>query len=364
MKQMRKIGAALLAGALSVGGYAADTNYPDILNGQPTGGANYGGRQYQPGDEIPFVEGQTTPLAPQGYAWCLEKRPAATETVRNKVKVREESWYYESVPPRYELRPEQVMIEPERKQAVLVAPARYVDQQERRLIKPESVEYRTVPAEYATVNEEVVVAPESREQVMQEAKYDTYTERVMIQPERTIRVEVPGCDTDSNKVECYSTRTIPAEYRTVTKTRLVEPARMTEKFVPAQKRTMPTQKVVRPARVEEVKIPAQYETIDKKVLAEPAKYRYDTIPAKYETVQRQVMVEPEGKRRVQIPAKYDEVSTTRIIKPERLVWVLNRQEAAPPVAVAPAPRPAQPKKGCAPLSLFGGRKDNKIEHVR
>jgi hypothetical protein len=351
-----------VAGALAAShASAADTDYPDILNGQSARAYNAGMR-YRPGDEIPFVEGQTTPIAPPGYAWCLEKRAAVTETVRNKVKVREASWYYETVPPRYELRPERVMIEPERKQAVLVAPARYADQQERRIIKPETVEYRTIPAEYATVNEDVVVAPESREQVLQEAKYDTYTEKVMVQPERVIRVEVPGCDTDSNKVECYSTRTIPAEYRTVTKTRLVEPARMVEKVVPEQRRTMQVQKVVRPARVEEVRVPAQFETITKKILAEPAKYRYDTIPAKYDTVQRQVMVEPEGRRRVQIPPKYDEVTSVKMIKPERLVWVLKAQEQAAAVAPAPAPqrRIEKQKKGCKPFSLFGHR-DNQME---
>ncbi|MBP5232948.1 MAG: hypothetical protein J6333_06025 [Planctomycetes bacterium] len=343
----RQFLASLLAAAMGCGAaMAADTAYPDILNSTPTMSQKISSGQYQPGDEVPFVEGQSAPAAPQGWSWCLEKRPAVLETVKQRVQVREASWYYESVPPRYEMRSEQVMVEPEQKQAVLVSPARYVDKTEQRMMQPASVDYRTVPAEYATVTEEVVVAPERREQVFQQARYEEYTERVMVQPERVVREEVPGCDKDGSKIECYSTRTIPAEYATITKKRLVEPGRTSEKIIPAQKQTMQVRKVVRPARVEEVKIPAKYETFTTKVLAEPAKYRYETIPAKYRTVQKQVMVEPEGKRRVQIPAKYDDVTSVKVVKPERLVWVLKRSQQlacdvpAPAPEPIPAPRPA------------------------
>lgn len=358
----RCLGLSMAVAMLGCGAVlAADTEYPDILNSTPTMSQKVSSGQYQPGDEIPFVEGQSAPAAPKGWAWCLQKRPAVVETVKQRVQVREASWYYETVPPRYETRTEQVMVEPEQKQAVLVAPARYVDKTEQRMVQPASVDYRTVPAEYATVTEEVVVAPERREQVFQQARYEEYTERVMVHPERVVREEVPGCDKDGSKIECYSTRTIPAEYATITKKRLVEPGRTTEKIIPAQKSTMQVRKVVRPARVEEVKIPAKYETFTTKVLAEPAKYRYETIPAKYRTVEKQVMVEPEGKRRVQIPAKYDDVTSVKVVKPERLVWVLNRSQQLACDVPAPAPVPAKVRRGCSRNPFASNR--NQVEEV-
>jgi hypothetical protein len=357
----RKIDLIFAGLAFTVGAaaFAADTSYPDI-NLRPAPRVQPVLNGYRQGDELPFVEGQSAPAAPRGYAWCLEKRPPVLETVRQKVKIRDASWYYETVPPRYEVRTEQILVEPERKQAVLVAPARYENRPERRLVAPETSEYRTIPAQYQTVKERVVIAAAREEEELVEARYETFQERVMTQPERTVRELVPGCDVDSNKIECYAVRTIPAEYRTVTKTRLVEPARMARRNIPAQEQEIQVQKVITPARVETVTVPAKYDMIPREVLVEPAKYRYETIPAKYETVQKQVMVEPEGKRRVEVPDRFDEISSVKVIKPERLVWVLNAQDAVAcdlpqTPAPAPAPTPVASKKGCSfnPFSRGG-----------
>lgn len=355
---MRKLFCLFVVGSFSL--CAANTDYPDILNNTPSMSQKITSGVYRPGDEIPFVEAQSAPAAPAGFAWCLEKRPAVLETVTNRVQVREASWYYETVQPRYETRPEQMMVEPEQKQAILVTPERYVDQNEQRLIAPASTEYRTVPAEFETVTEEIEVVPARKEQSFTPARYEEYTERIMTQPERIVREEVPGCDKDGSKIDCYSTRTIPAEYQTITKKRLVAGATSGEKIIPAERRTMQVQRVRRAARVEEVKVPARYETVTKKVLAEPAKYRYETVPAKYRTVDRQVMVEPEGKRRVQIPPKFDEVSSVKVIKPERLVWVLKRSQQLA-CEVPPPPAPAPQTKTCPVRAASKRRGGEKVD---
>lgn len=285
------------------------------------------GTNHRLGEEVPFVEGQPNPAAPAGYAWCLEKRRAVMQTVKERVLVREQSWYYESVPPVYDTRVERMLVEPEQKKAILVSPACYKDVCEKKLVQPSSVEFKTIPATYRWVNETIEVVPARTEKVFVQARYETYCERVMVRPERTVREEVPGCDTDGSKIDCYSSRVIPAEYKMIEKKRLVSPARSETKVIPAQTRVMKVRKVVAPARVEEVKIPAKYESVSKKVLDRPAQYRYETIPAKYRSIERKVMVKPEGRRRVNVPAKYETLTRMRVVKPERLVWVLKRNEA-------------------------------------
>lgn len=284
------------------------------------------GTSYNVGDEINFVEGQPAPAAPAGYAWCLEKRKAVMETLQERVLVREASWYYETVPAQYEGKTETVMVEPEQKKAILVCPETYKEVSEQKLVEPATLEYKTIPAEYQWVEEEVEVAPARTEQIFIEAQYETFTEQVMVQPERTVREEVPGCDTDGTKIDCYSSRVIPAEYQTITKKRLIAPARTESRVIPAQKRMMRVRKVVAPARVEEVRVPAKYETVCKKVVDQPAQYRYETVPAKYKTIERKVLSAPETQRRVEIPARYETVTRMRVIKPERLVWVLKRSQ--------------------------------------
>lgn len=279
---------------------------------------------YRIGQEIPFIKGQPAPSPAPGYAWCLEKRKAVFDTIKETVTIREASWYYESVPPVYASRMEKVMVEPARQKAILVAPAKHKVITEKKMVEAPSVEYRTTPAQYRMVDEEVIVTPARTEKIYVPAQYETYTERVLVRPARTVREEVPGCDEDGGKIDCYASRTIPAEYKTITKKRLVTPARSENKIIPAEKSVMQVRKVVTPASVKKVEIPARYTTVTRKVLVSPEQYRYETIPAKYSTIERKVVVKPEGRKRVEIPAKTETLTRTRVVKPERLVWVYKR----------------------------------------
>ncbi len=312
-KKITKLLAIVLSMVLSAAGVYASEIVP--------------GTNHMLGDEVPFVEGHRTPSAAPGYAWCLEKRRAVMQTINERVLVRDQSWYYETVQPVYESKMETIMVEPEQKKAILVSPACYKTVCEKKLVQPEGTDYKTVPACYEWADETVEVVPARTEKVFVPARYETYTERIMVRPERTVREEVPGCDTDGSKIDCYATRVIPAEFKIIEKKRLVEPARTTTQVIPAETRVMKVRKVISPARVEKVVIPAKYEQVSKKVLDRPAEYRYETIPAKYRTIERNVMVTPETKRRVDVPAKYETVTRMRVVKPERLVWVLKRNQS-------------------------------------
>lgn len=302
-----------------------------LLAATTTAAERVPGTNHFVGDEIPFVQGQGEPAAPSGYAWCLERKRAVMRTVNEQVKVRDETSYYESLPPQYETRNEQILVEPEQKKAILIRPAAYRDVSEQKLVEPATVEYRTIPAQYAWAEEEVEVVPERKERVFIPAQYEEYTERILVNPEQTVREDVPGCDKDGGKIDCYGSRVIPAKYQVVTKKRLIAPATTQDKVIPAEKKLMRVRKVVAPARVEEVKVAPKYDTIVKKVLETPAEYRYETIPAKYNTIQKKVAVSDEGKRLVRVPAKYETISRMEVVTPERLVWVLkdNRSIACP-----------------------------------
>lgn len=304
--------------------------------------------EYREGDEVPFVEGQPAPAAESGWSWCLEKRPAVYKTTTQRVQVRAESWYTEAVPAKYKEVEESVQVEPAKTYVVMVSPAKYGERVERRLVKEGRIEYKTIPAEYKDVESEVEVEPERREKTFSAPRYENYTEKVLVKPAQTVRVQVPGCDADASKIECYSTREIPAEYQYVTKKRLVDPGKEGEYVVPAKKRKVYTRKLVKAASVQEVKVPDQYEEYKVKTLIEPAKFRKVDEPAKYKTIKKTVMVEPESQRKVKIPAKYEEVPVTEVVKPETLVWVYKENKGCKVKAVVK-------EKACRinPFSRFG-----------
>lgn len=272
--------------------------------------------------EMPFVAGQPAPMPPAGFAWCLETRPAVTRSVNEQVIIRPATSYLEAVPAQFEGRTERVMVEPERHNTVVVKQAVYRDVSEQRLSSAANVEYRTIPAQYQWVEEETEVVPERTEKCFIPARYEERSERILVQPAHTVRESVLGCDRET-KMDCYASRTVPAEYTTVIRKQEVVPATTQLRVIPAVNKTMRVRKLVAAARVEKVDVPAQYVSVTKKVLDRPAEYREDTQPARYNTIEKKVQVAPESQRVVRLPTKYGTVCRVEVISPERLVWVLK-----------------------------------------
>ena len=82
---------------------------------------------------------------------------------------------------------------------------------------------------------------------------------------------------------------VPAEYKTVTRTRVVTPEQSETRIVPAEYRTLVKQVLVEPARVEPIEVPAEYETIRVERLVSPAREEIIVIPATYRTVEKRVV---------------------------------------------------------------------------
>ena len=107
---------------------------------------------------------------------------------------------------------------------------------------------------------------------------------------------------------------VPAEYKTISKQILIEPAKVIEQPVPAIYETIKRKVMVQPTATKEVIIPAQFQKITKQVLVKPAIVNeFDELPI-YENITRNIIDRPSKTIEVEIPAQYKSVSKTIIKK--------------------------------------------------
>lgn len=196
---------------------------------------------------------------------------------------------------------------PEKIQQVRI-PAVYRTENVRVEIKQATTVLRVTPAVYETVTERVMVRPAREERVVIPARYETVSERVMVEPEKTVwkagnglygrtappnasassAVQMPNGETLTGEVMCRVI--VPAQYRTVKRTVMVEPARTETRQFPASYRTITKAVVKTPARITEEVTPAKYITVPVQVMVEPERFEVETIPAVFETIKRQRIV--------------------------------------------------------------------------
>lgn len=183
-----------------------------------------------------------------------------------------------------------------------VIPAQYETITEQRLVKEATTMYRTVPAVYETVTETIVVEPEREERIVVPAKYETYTEQVLVRDayttwkpgaglygrEATTGVVPTGLDAVATG-ELLCMVQVPAQYDTVTRTRLVSAEQTDVRVIPAVTRSVTKQVVVEPARVIEETVPAVYDTVTVQRLVTAATEERIEIPATYKTVEKRVV---------------------------------------------------------------------------
>lgn len=185
-----------------------------------------------------------------------------------------------------------------------VVPATYETLTEQRLVREASTVYTMVPAVYETVTEVIEVEPAREERIVVPAQYETYTEQVLVREAYTTWKSgeglygrndgADGTASASNTValatgELLCRVEVPAEYETVTRTRLISPETTDVRIIPAVSRTVSKEVVVEPARVAEQTIPAEYETVTRQQLVTPASEQRTEIPATYKTVEKRVV---------------------------------------------------------------------------
>lgn len=202
------------------------------------------------------------------------------------------------IPETFETVTEQVLHEPERTE-IRIYPAEYRTVPQLIEVKQAATEYRIVPAVYEAVTEQVLVRPERTETVVIPAEYETYTEHVLVRQAYSVldlKEDVAGRgiagEDDASKPpgnEVLASVEVPAEYKTITRTRIVKPEQSETHIIPAEYQTLVKQVLVEPARVEPVTIPAEYETLMIEQLVRPAREEIVSLPATYRTVEKQIV---------------------------------------------------------------------------
>lgn len=206
------------------------------------------------------------------------------------------------IPETTEVLTEQV-VDREASYEIKVIPAQYETVTEQRLLKEGTTVYKTIPAVYETVTETIEVEPARENKIVIPAKYETYTEQVLIRDAYTTWKPGAGLygrgaagtgviPTGSDAVatgELLCMVEVPAQYDTVTRTRLVSPETTDVSIIPAVTKAVTKQIVVEPPRVVEETIPAQYETVSVQKLVSPAYEERIEIPATFKTVEKRVV---------------------------------------------------------------------------
>lgn len=230
---------------------------------------------------------QYPPSAEAGQCFARVLSPAVYETVTEEVLVAPESYEIEVIPAVYEMRTERV------------------------LVREETSRFSIIPPVMETVEERVMIEPERIEKYVVPAQFETYTETVVVQPERVTWRPGSGLYGRSAVAPGTSTST-PGEVSTGDV--------LCRVVIPAEVRTITRSRMIAPPRVEERVIPARFETITRQVVAQPARYVEEVIPAVYEERSIRVVVTPAQERRILVPAVYDTVTREVAVGGNQLHW--------------------------------------------
>ena len=194
---------------------------------------------------------------------------------------------------------ETIEVEPERTEVIIV-PAQYDTVTETVVTKEAETVLRVVPARYETVTEEVVVEPSKTVLVPVPEQTETFTEQVMVRDGYTTwkpgvglfgrgAAGTAGAGGEVATGELLCMVQVPPEFRTVTRTRVVQAATTREDIIPAVTRTVSRQVLVEPPRTVEEVIPATTSTVQVERLVSPAREDIRIIPAVTREVERRVV---------------------------------------------------------------------------
>ncbi len=202
------------------------------------------------------------------------------------------------IPGKYETTTERVL-DREGSDRVEIIPAEYTWEQQSVLTREASERIEVIPATYKNETQTVEVEPARTELKTVPARYENVSEKILVREAYTTWKKGTGPITKVNEAtgEIMCLVEVPAEYRTVVRKELKEPARTDEVFIPAKTRT-----------------------VTRRVIDQPATTRTVPIPAQYDTVRVRKLVRPAQERRVPIEATYKTVSKQRKITDERLEW--------------------------------------------
>ena len=224
--------------------------------------------------------------------------PAQYEDAEERVVVREAYTRTVDVPATYRTESESVLVEPARSvwkkgrgpiekidnqtgeiMCLVEIPARYETLTKTVLDKPASTKTIEVPAVYKTIKVRRLVKPatETRERI--EAEFDTITTNVKVADAGFFWLKKGESANDgaraSGREVCLVEQ--PAEFRTVKKTVIKDPASTKVVEIPAEYETVKVERLVSPPTEKRIVLPARTKTVTRQVQIEPSRLEWRQI---------------------------------------------------------------------------------------
>jgi hypothetical protein len=235
------------------------------------------------------------------------------------------------IPDQWKTETERVLIKEASTKKVAVR-AKFETRTERVLIKEASTILKVTPARYETRTERVLIKEASKQVKTYAAKYANRTERVKVSDATTkwVKQKDAMCSSE-NSDDCmvWCLVEVPAQYKTLTKRVVVEPAKTVEIDIPAEYKTVTKRVLVAAASTATVQVPAEYTNVSKRVQVAPATFNTVNIPAEYKSVSKRVLVKQGGM------SEYREVVCAKYVT-SQLVRKVQRALIAKGYSVGPA----------------------------
>ncbi|MFT5724874.1 MAG: hypothetical protein ACI9JN_001997 [Bacteroidia bacterium] len=200
------------------------------------------------------------------------------------------------IPDQWKTETERVMIKEASTKKVAIA-AKFEARTERVLVKEASTILKVTPARYETRTERIMIKEASKKIKTYAARYENRTERLKVSDATTkwIKQKDAMCASE-NSDDCmvWCLVEVPAQYKTMRKSVLVEPAKTVDIAIPAEYKTVTKRVLVSAASTKEVIVPAVYSNVPKRVQVAPATFNTIAVPAQYKTITKRVLVKQGG----------------------------------------------------------------------
>lgn len=221
--------------------------------------------------------------------------PAEYEETEERVLIKDASTEVVDVPAVYRTETESVLVEPAR--SVWQEGCGIVERVDN--TTGETMCLVQIPARYETLTKTVLDKPASTKTVTVPAVYETVTVQKLVKPAAEQREE------------------IPAEYTTISKrVKVSEPVFFwLAKGTPADENAKVTGREI--CLTER---PAEFATVERELLAQPASVDAEAVPATFASLAVQKLIKPASERRIVVPARTKTVTSQNQIEPSKLEW--------------------------------------------
>jgi len=235
------------------------------------------------------------------------------EWVEEKVLVKEASEKIVEVPAEYDVTSEEVLESPayttwksgrglnERIDnatgeimCLVEVPARYTTIEKRILKTPASIQKIAIPAEYKTVRVQKLIKPSAENRTPIEAEYQSITRRVKVSDAK-LGWSIAGTSGEGEPTgRTYCLTAVPAQYKTVAKQVVKQPASIKKVSVPATYKTVRMEKLVSPASEKRIPIPAKHKIVTKQSKISDARQEWRQVLCETNTTRDLVLQIQQG----------------------------------------------------------------------